>query len=170
MDDVIARRKLIEASGIEAGRTLDIGMGDCSCMSFMLAAQGFDVIGVDRSSYAIHVARKAARKRRFKGSFEARRADAERLPFEDERFDLVVAYRALHHANNTRRVIREMHRVCRKGGVLLVAELNDHGQKVLEHPSDNGRLIARIGRILTGLCARVKPLETSQNVMFVCHK
>jgi len=40
MDDVSARRMLLKASGIEAGRALDVGMGECACMSFLLAAEG----------------------------------------------------------------------------------------------------------------------------------
>lgn len=74
MDDVSARRKLLKASGIDAGSALDVGMGECACMSFLLAAKGGDVIGVDRSSQAVHAARQAAADRRFRGSFQARRA------------------------------------------------------------------------------------------------
>ena len=170
MDDVLARRMLVKASGIDAGRALDVGMGDCACMSFLLAAEGFDVIGVDRSSHAVHVARQAARGRRFPGNFQARRADAERLPFEDGQFDVVLAYRALHHAKNAEQVVREMHRVCRKGGAMLLADLNDRGRREVGHQPDNGRFIARIGRVLGELCAKAKIMDTSRNVMFVCRK
>ena len=170
MEDVSARRVLLKTLNIEAGRALDVGMGDCACMSFLLAAAGFDVIGIDCSSHAIHAARRAARRRRFRGSFRAQRADAERLPFNDGQFDVVVAYRALHHVKNVARCVREMHRVCRKGGVMLVAELNDRGRRKIGHQLDNGRLLARIARMLDGLCARVKIIETFWNTMFICYK
>lgn len=170
MDDVSARRKLLKASGIDAGAALDVGMGECACMSFLLASKGFDVVGVDRSSQAVHAARQAAAGRRFRGSFQARRADAEHLPFEDGQFDVVVAYRTLHHAKNVQRVLREMRRVCREGGAVLVADLNDRGRQQVRHEPDNGRLIARIGRALDRLCSKVEMMDTSWNVMFLCHR
>lgn len=170
MDDVSARRMLLKASGTDTGLALDIGMGDCACMSFLLAAEGFDVIGVDRSSHAVHVARISASRRRFRGTFRALRADAERLPFDDGQFDVVVAYRTLHHARNIDRVLREMRRVCRKGGAVLVADLNDRGRRHLGHEPDNGRLVGRVSRSLGRLCSEVETKETSWNVMFLCHK
>jgi len=170
MDDVSARRMLLKASGIDVGSALDVGMGECACMSFLLASRGFDVIGVDRSSHAVHAARQAARGRRFRGSFQARRADAEFLPFEDGQFDLVLAYRALHQAKDVEQVVREMHRVCREGGAMLVADLNDCGRRGLGHVPDNGRLVGRIARALGNLSAEVETVETHMNVMFTCHK
>ncbi|HXE82765.1 MAG TPA: class I SAM-dependent methyltransferase, partial [Gemmatimonadales bacterium] len=43
-------------------------------------------------------------------------ADAERLPFADESYDLVYSWGVLHHSPDTRRAIAEVHRVLRKGG------------------------------------------------------
>ena len=34
MDDFKGREALLNASGLKEGRILDIGMGDCGCMSF----------------------------------------------------------------------------------------------------------------------------------------
>jgi 2-polyprenyl-3-methyl-5-hydroxy-6-metoxy-1,4-benzoquinol methylase len=54
MDDLAGRKSLIKASGLKKGHILDIGMGDCGCMSFFLAKRGFNVTGIDRSSIAVH--------------------------------------------------------------------------------------------------------------------
>lgn len=51
-------------------------------------------------------------------------ADAQRLPFEDASFDLVIAGSMLHHASSPTRVIREMARVRRPGGTLVIIEPN----------------------------------------------
>ncbi len=60
IDDLKGRKQLVYLSGIERGRILDMGMGDCGCMSFFLAQQGFEVIGIDSSSTAVHKSRKEA--------------------------------------------------------------------------------------------------------------
>jgi ubiquinone/menaquinone biosynthesis C-methylase UbiE len=49
------------------------------------------------------------------------RSDLERLPFADERFDAVVATDALLRSSNTNATLREMLRVLRSGGSLVVA-------------------------------------------------
>jgi ubiquinone/menaquinone biosynthesis C-methylase UbiE len=50
-----------------------------------------------------------------------RTADAERLPFEDESFDLVVGHAFLHHLPEPAAAISEAHRVLAPGGTLWIA-------------------------------------------------
>ena len=50
-------------------------------------------------------------------------ADAEKLPFLDNKFDLVFSNLMLHWCNNIERAISEMHRVLRPGGLLLFSAL-----------------------------------------------
>jgi ubiquinone/menaquinone biosynthesis C-methylase UbiE len=52
---------------------------------------------------------------------EARVADAERLPFGDREFDLVLGHAVLHHLPDPRAALAEWYRVLRPGGVLFVA-------------------------------------------------
>jgi SAM-dependent methyltransferase len=47
-------------------------------------------------------------------------ADAENLPFSDNSFDLVYSWGVLHHTPDTRRAIREVHRVLRPGGTARI--------------------------------------------------
>jgi SAM-dependent methyltransferase len=49
--------------------------------------------------------------------------NAERLPFVDESFDLVVCRGSLHHFLNPGRAIGEMVRVCRTGGRVAINDL-----------------------------------------------
>lgn len=145
MDDIAGRKALIKASGLKEGRILDIGMGDCGCMSFFLAKRGFDVIGIDHSPNAVHDSRKDAKKERFKGTFEARLANAENLPFGDNEFDAVFAYHSMHHMDNVEKVIDELFRVCKKEGVILPSDPHEKGRKAYEHePDSDGFLIKPI--------------------------
>jgi ubiquinone/menaquinone biosynthesis C-methylase UbiE len=72
-------------------------------------------------------------------------ADAERLPFADESFDLVLGHAVLHHIPDLRRAFAEFERVLAPGGVVLFAG----------EPSRYGDLLANVPK---RLAATVAPL------------
>jgi ubiquinone/menaquinone biosynthesis C-methylase UbiE len=59
--------------------------------------------------------------RRLGCDVELRAADAERLPFPDAGFDLVVGHAFLHHLPQPGSALREMFRVLRPGGAVFIA-------------------------------------------------
>jgi ubiquinone/menaquinone biosynthesis C-methylase UbiE len=170
IEDTTGRDVLLEASGLKRGHVLDIGVGGCACMAFYLAGKGFDVTGIDRSPHAIHGARQNALRKRFKGTFEARKADATNMPFEDGTFDAVISFHSLHHMDRPDVAIREMFRVCRPGGVVLIADLHDTGRKLYKHEPDGGRLLETVDRIARGLSQSVRVRDTRLDRLFVCRK
>jgi ubiquinone/menaquinone biosynthesis C-methylase UbiE len=170
MDDLAGRKALIEVSGLKEGHILDIGMGDCGCMSFFLAKRGFNVIGIDRSPYAIHESRKDGRRKRFKGSFTAKLAKAENLPFKDNEFDAVFAYHSLHHMDNVKKVIDEMFRVCKEDGLILISDLHEKGKKAYEHEFDSGEFLNTVEKFLIKCTKSIRKLKTKYNIMFICKK
>jgi len=170
MDDLTGRKELLEASGLKKGHILDIGMGDCGCMSFFLAKRGFDVIGIDRSPNAVHNSRKDAEKEKFSGKFEAKLADAENLPFKDNEFDAVSAYHSLHHMDKVDKVIDEMFRVCKENGFVLIADFNEAGRKEYEHELDNGEFLETLESFLNKHAKEIRKVETKYNMMFICRK
>ncbi len=70
-------------------------------------------------------------------------ADAERLPFEDESFDLVFGHAVLHHIPDLPRALREFERVLAPGGTVLFAG----------EPSRYGDRLARVPKRLAGALA-----------------
>ncbi len=60
------------------------------------------------------------------------RADALRLPFEDQTFDAVFSFDSLHHLPNCGAAVAEMLRVLRPGGILAAADLNDKGSRAID--------------------------------------
>ena len=57
---------------------------------------------------------------------EFQEADARRMPFGNDSFDVVLASLSLHHAGGKRgiqQVVREMNRVLKPGGVILLYDL-----------------------------------------------
>jgi SAM-dependent methyltransferase len=71
---------------------------------------------------------------KFFGDFLRVQADAENLPFPDEAFDVVYGCAALHHAIDLPRMVAEMARVTRPGGV--VAGLNEGIRGVFRDPAN----------------------------------
>ena len=51
---------------------------------------------------------------------DVREADAEKLPFEDARFDLVFSWGVIHHTTDMSKALSELVRVCRPGGQLVL--------------------------------------------------
>jgi ubiquinone/menaquinone biosynthesis C-methylase UbiE len=98
-------------------RVLDVGTGT-GHYAALLAQRGLAVTGVDISEPMLRIA--AARQQRF----GLVRADAGRLPFGDEAFDLVMCVTALEFVDDPLRVAAEMARVCRVGGRMVVGALN----------------------------------------------
>ncbi|MCQ4081453.1 methyltransferase domain-containing protein [Streptomyces sp. RB6PN25] len=94
-----------------AGRTvLEIGAGAAQC-SRWLAAQGARPVALDLSH------RQLLHARRIGAGFPLVQADAGALPFADGSFDLACsAYGGVPFVADSARVMREVHRVLRRGG------------------------------------------------------
>jgi ubiquinone/menaquinone biosynthesis C-methylase UbiE len=170
MDDISDRKALIEASGLKTGRVLDVGMGSCGCMAIFLARSGFQVIGIDHSPEAVLISRQEAQKESFTGTFDARVADGEHLPFGADEFDAVCAYHSLHHMENVEQVIAEMFRVCKPLGFVLIADLNKRGRKVFQHEPDDGKLLRTIEHCLAEYAQSIQKIDMVYNFLFICQK
>jgi ubiquinone/menaquinone biosynthesis C-methylase UbiE len=168
IDDLPGRNALIKASGLKRGRILDIGMGDCGCMSFFLAKRGFNVIGIDYDPKAIYKARKTVKREKFSGTFEAKLCRAEDLPFPNNTFDGVVAYHSFHHMHKIEKVIREMKRVCKENGYILISDLNEKGRKTYKHKPDKGKLLKRIEKYLRKYTFLIRKIKTKYDMLFIC--
>jgi SAM-dependent methyltransferase len=70
-------------------------------------------------------------------------SEAETLPFEDERFDLVLGHAVLHHVPDLGRAFAEFGRVLRPGGVVVFCgEPSRYGDRIAAAPKRLGRVLA----------------------------
>ena len=115
---------LIAAAGVQPGRrVLDVGCGTGYFARLLARAVGPEglVVGIDPSPEMItYATRKAGRAT----NCQFQVGTAESLGFPAEHFDVVVSSLVMHHLPEGLRVpaLREMQRVLRPGGTLLVAE------------------------------------------------
>ena len=78
-------------------------------------------------------------------------ADAERLPFADESFDLVIGHAVLHHIPDLPAALRECMRVLSPGGTLaFMGEPSRHGDRIAIVPKRVGMLAVPVWSRLVG--------------------
>jgi len=91
-------------------QVLDVGCG-AGNMIHHLSRYG-TVIGIDNNPLPLKVAHQRG--------YDARLAEAERMPFDDQAFDLVTALDVVEHCDDDLQILRECHRVCGNDGLLAV--------------------------------------------------
>jgi len=96
---------------------LEIGCG-LGTDGAQFAQAGANYTGIDLTQAAVDLARRRFEISNLPGTFRV--ADAERLDFPNESFDLVYSHGVLHHTPDTRAAVREVHRVLRPGGRAVV--------------------------------------------------
>src|SRR2546423_4443851 len=103
--------------GTRGLRVLEIGCG-IGTDGLQFARAGAVYTGVDLTEAAVDLARKNFASAGLRGEFRV--ADAERLDFADESFDIVYSHGVLHHTPDVDSAVREIHRVLKPGGRALV--------------------------------------------------
>jgi 2-polyprenyl-6-hydroxyphenyl methylase/3-demethylubiquinone-9 3-methyltransferase len=102
-----------------SGKILDVGCGG-GFLANELARQGYEVTGVDLAEESL----KVARKHDITKSVHYEIADAYKLPYESESFDVVTAMDFLEHVDKPDEVIIEFSRVLRPGGLFFYHTFN----------------------------------------------
>ena len=128
--ELIARRRGL--GGV--GSVLDVGSGQ-GHWGMLLASvlpPGASVVGVEREPEWVAEATRRAERYGVAGRFRYVQGVAESLPFGDASFDLVTCQTVLIHVADPRAVIREMLRVTRPGGQVIVAEPNNRASFVVD--------------------------------------
>jgi len=119
--EAIERRVVLDMMGGLVGmRLLDVGCGD-GALICAAAARGAMVAGIDADPAMLT----AARLRMAQAGLEAalREGRVEGLPFPDASFDVVASVTVLCFVDDAERAVREMARVLRPGGRLVIGEL-----------------------------------------------
>lgn len=108
---------------VEGKRVLDVGCGD-GILSVAMAKAGAHVTGLDSDPRMLSAARERTSTAHAAVTFIE--GDARQVPFADETFDVVVAITVLCFVIDADRAVREMARVLRPGGRLVIGELGRH--------------------------------------------
>lgn len=136
-------------------RILDVacGTGDVSFSLAEIFPQA-SIEGIDLSAGMLEVARKrlASKPQQISSRISFREGDCLNLPYEDSRFDAVTVAYGVRNFSDLRSGVREMVRVLRPGGRLLVIELCEPVSPPLRlgYRFYSRRLIPFLGRMVSG--------------------
>ncbi len=122
------RENAFRVATLEAGKlAADIGAG-AGFISQGLVARGVKVIAVDQSEAMLL---ELKRKHSQSGEIDCRPGDAEQLPIESESVDYTFANMSLHHVESPAAAIKEMARILKPKGRLVITDLDRHNVELL---------------------------------------
>jgi phosphatidylethanolamine/phosphatidyl-N-methylethanolamine N-methyltransferase len=137
------RLQAIQRMGIKPGdRVLEVGVG--TGINAALYPRECSVIGVDLSRSMLEKARERLARKDIR-NVRVYEMDAAALTFEDGIFDVVYAPYLISVVPDPVQVAREMHRVCRKGGRIVL----------LNHFRSPNAILSRIERLISPLTVHI---------------
>jgi 2-polyprenyl-3-methyl-5-hydroxy-6-metoxy-1,4-benzoquinol methylase len=104
------------ARWLRSGRVLDVGCG-LGYGRTVFSANGMQMVGLDLSMSALR-----AGLEKYGGAFVC--GNAQELPFSSEAFDGATCFEAIEHVPDAPLLLREIHRVLRKEGLLVLSTPN----------------------------------------------
>lgn len=123
------RKHAVEIINKSKGRVLEVGVG--TGLSLPAYKRSLEIVGIDLSPEMLEKARERVEVERLRNVTGLHEMDAADLDFPDASFDTVVAMYVMTVVPDPEKVMRELSRVCRPGGeVMLVNHFSaDEGMR-----------------------------------------
>jgi len=96
---------------------LDLGCGNGNVLEKIKLKSDADLYGLDLSENMIELAKEKLGTR-----VELKVGDAEQLPYDDNQFDVIICNASFHHYPNPDQVLREIRRVLKPNGTLVLGD------------------------------------------------
>ncbi len=146
------RRAVRLVAPAEEGPILDVcsGTGDLALAYWRSSGGRVRIVGADFCHPMLVIAQRKCRRRGAADRVAMLEADARRLPFPDDTFQIVSVAFGLRNVSNTDEGLREMARVCRPGGRVAVLEFSMPEGRLLGglYRWYFGRVLPRVGEAL----------------------
>ena len=115
-----------------SGPKQDDGVLDVACgpgiVSCEFARLVQSVTGIDITPAMIEQAKQLQKEKKL-DNIEWKIGDVSELPFQDDEFSIVVTRYSLHHMINPNIILKEMYRVCKPGGKILIVDVTPEKDK-----------------------------------------
>jgi ubiquinone/menaquinone biosynthesis C-methylase UbiE len=144
-DRIAAARFVAGAASPLSGSVLDVGTGK-GLLAIELARRGFEVVSVDPDSAERELAALLAEEAGVAKRINFMAGNGAHLPFPDGRFGCAAMMDVLHHVEEPEPILREMARVVRNGGRIVVADFDEKGFEIVTRVlREEGRVHERTG-------------------------
>jgi demethylmenaquinone methyltransferase / 2-methoxy-6-polyprenyl-1,4-benzoquinol methylase len=149
------RRKGVERLAVRPGRVyLDVGCGtgDIS-LEILRQCPGSRVRGIDPSAGMLELGRKKVKAAGCEDAISLEEGNVVDLAYDDGAFDGAIASFCIRNVTDRRRGLREIRRVVRPGGLLVIVELTEPGGPIMRPLF---RIYSRVAMpVVTGLMSSV---------------
>ncbi len=117
----------------DEAKILDVGTGTGNFIALITSVyKEYDsIVGIDTTEGVLDLARKNFNDDRV----VFRQIDGRKTDYPDNYFDIVCLSNSLHHLSNVKELFKEMSRIVKKDGIIIVAEMisNDLTSKQISH-------------------------------------
>lgn len=116
--------KKLRSRGFKKGRIIDVGCGAGGAT--IVVAKAFsdaEVVGIDLSEPLLATAEKSAQSANLSKRIIFEKADVQQIPFEENSFDVVINLNMVHFVEDPIKMLDEMERILKPGGILFIADL-----------------------------------------------
>lgn len=149
----IWKRWFASTSGVRAGdRVLDLagGTGDIAALLLPRVGEKGRVVLGDINAAMLHAGRDRMIDRGFVRNLDYAQLNAESLPFPDASFDAVTIAFGLRNVTDKDAALREMHRVLKIGGRVLILEFSAVQSELLKPLYDfhSFKVLPRLGEVI----------------------
>lgn len=134
-------------------KILDLATGTADqAISVLQRRDNVSLIGVDLSHTMIEIGEKKVKKKGFSNRMLFKIASACSLPFEDLTFDFITISFGIRNIDSLSHAMKEMHRVLKPGGTLLILEFSLPKNKLIRslHLFYLKHILPKIGGLLSG--------------------
>ena len=116
-------RRTADLAGLKPGlKILDVSCGRGTQSIFYAKEYGVEVTGLDISEEMVQSAMKNAKDKNIGNLTSFKLGDSQELPFDDNSFDVVINECAVGIPDDSQKVLDEMVRVAKKGGIIVIHE------------------------------------------------
>ena len=149
------KRHFVLTSGVEKGaQVLDLagGTGDIAKLLAPKVSDTGHIIVGDINQEMLDVGKSRLIDAGLFGRVSTQQMNAECLPFEDERFDLITMAFGLRNVTDKQKALNDMYRVLKPGGKLMVLEFTEVNVSFLRKIYDtySFKILPEIGQMVAG--------------------
>ena len=158
------RKKLVKLSAVKSGMAIldcATGTGDLAIEFKKAVGPTGKVIGTDFSEAMLETAPQKAKAQELEINFQT--ADVMNLPFPDGQFDRVSISFGIRNVQDPQKAIREMARVTKSGGQILILEFGQMKTPVIKDLYNfySEKVLPYLGGLVTGQTEAYKYLQQS---------